>query len=210
MQTSLGKADTALQSIPEDYATKTDVWRITSQTISPGIASIDGQKLWVDPSSADTPPSFNFKTINGTSIIGSGNITIEGGGTNQFYITDFTVLNLQQLVNGDVTEIPVNCDALSTAIRNDQIILIPYGSLEDGYFGYSVPDVYTEDLVYMTVSECGSGIRYIIEMDSSGSILYAQNVWLASGDSNTTVINLGINFDFLEQSLDQNGTMGQF
>lgn len=80
VQTSLGKADTALQSIPTEYATKAEVLRNINSYMS-GLATINGEKLWVDPSGGDNPPSFNFKTINGESILGSGDITVSADGT---------------------------------------------------------------------------------------------------------------------------------
>ena len=80
VQTSLGKADTALQEIPNEYPTTTGVVTLIGQNILDGIGSINGKKIWVDPSSGDYSPSFNFKTINGTSILGSGDITISSEG----------------------------------------------------------------------------------------------------------------------------------
>lgn len=153
----------------------------------------------------------NIKTINGASILGSGNITIEGGGgTNQFYITDFTISDLQQLVNGDITEVSANCSALSQALQNNQIIVIPYGLTEDGYFGYSLPDVYYEDLLYMTITDSGSGTVYAIEVDTYSNYIHSDNVSIVKNSNNGAIvqggsaIDLKIDFDTLYEHYDRN------
>lgn len=152
----------------------------------------------------------NIKTINGASILGSGNITIEGGGgTSQFYITDFTISDLQQLVNGDLTEVSANCSALSQALQNNQIIVIPYGLTEDGYFGYSLPDVYYEDLLYMTITDSGSGIVYAVEVDTYSNYISSGHVSIVNNNNGAIVqggsaIDLKIDFNTLYEHYDRN------
>lgn len=86
VQTSLGKADTALQSVPSEYVTETELtgkgyatntalqtaMRSTEMKLSEFELSLDGKQ----PALVSGK---NIKTINGTSILGSGNIVIEGG-----------------------------------------------------------------------------------------------------------------------------------
>lgn len=152
----------------------------------------------------------NIKTINGTSILGSGNIEISGGsGTNKFYTTDFTVSDLQQLVNGDLTEVSANCSALSQALQNNQIIVIPYGLTDDGYFGYSLPDVYYEDLLYMTITDSGSGIVYTVEVDTYSNYISSGHVSIVNNNNGAIVqggsaIDLKIDFDTLYGHYDRN------
>lgn len=87
VQTSLGKADTALQSVPSEYITENELtgknyatntalqtaMRSTEMKLSEFELSLDGKQ----PALVSGK---NIKTINGTSILGSGNIVIEGGG----------------------------------------------------------------------------------------------------------------------------------
>lgn len=152
----------------------------------------------------------NIKTVNGQTLLGSGNITIEGGGgTSQFYITDFTISDLRQLVNGDLTEVSANCSALSQALQNNQIIVIPYGLTEDGYFGYSLPDVYYEDLLYMTITDSGSGTVYAIEVDTYSNYIHSDNVSIVNSNNEvigqgSSAIDLKIDFDTLYEHYDRN------
>lgn len=88
VQTSLGKADTALQSVPSEYVTETELtskgyatntalqiaMRSTEMKLSELELSLDGKQPVLVSGT-------NIKTINGTSILGSGNITISGGGS---------------------------------------------------------------------------------------------------------------------------------
>lgn len=118
VQTSLGKADTALQSYTEQYKGTVTGVKINGTTKSPSSGVVDLGTVITDISGKQDKlvSGTNIKTINGTSILGSGNITISGGsGTggnsyagnykkiigsnaqiepNTFYIHSFTVVGV--------------------------------------------------------------------------------------------------------------------
>ena len=74
VQASLGKADTALQSFTETDPTVPS-WAKQSSKPSYAVGEISGaQETLVSGT--------NIKTINGNSVLGSGNISIQGGDTN--------------------------------------------------------------------------------------------------------------------------------
>ena len=74
VQTSLGKADTALQSFTETDPTVPS-WAKQSSKPSYAVGEISGaQETLVSGT--------NIKTINGNSVLGSGNISIQGGDAN--------------------------------------------------------------------------------------------------------------------------------
>ena len=86
VQTALGKADTALQSVPSEYVTETE---LTGKNYATNTALQNAMKstemklseleLSLDGKQPVLVSGTNIKTINGTSILGSGNIVIEGG-----------------------------------------------------------------------------------------------------------------------------------
>lgn len=94
----------------------------------------------------------NIKTINGQSIVGSGNLIIEGGsGGVAPYITDFTILDLASAAyNDEVYRFQFNNKALEEALRNRVPIYVPIDP-DASYEGYGVLQGYTEDLLYFTV-----------------------------------------------------------
>ena len=86
VQTSLGKADTALQSVPSEYVTETELTSkgyATNTALQNAMRSTEMKLSDLDLSLDGKQPVLvsgaNIKTINGTSILGSGNIVIEGG-----------------------------------------------------------------------------------------------------------------------------------
>ena len=95
VQTSLGKADTALQSVPSEYVTENELtgknyatntalqtaMRSTEMKLSELELSLDGKQPVLVSGT-------NIKTINGTSILGSGDIEIESGGGSEVPIVD--------------------------------------------------------------------------------------------------------------------------
>ena len=97
VQTSLGKADTALQSYTEQYkgtitgikmngASKGTSGVVDLGTVITAHQDISGKQ---DKLESGT----NIKTINGTSILGSGNITIEGGSGGSSYAGNYPVVH---------------------------------------------------------------------------------------------------------------------
>lgn len=84
VQTSLGKADTALQSYTEQYKGTVTGVKMNGSTKSPSGGVVDlGTVITshqdISGKQDELVSGINIKTINGTSILGSGNITIEGG-----------------------------------------------------------------------------------------------------------------------------------
>ena len=170
VQTSLSKADTALQSYTEQYTgTITGVSANGTSVATSGVANIpaaSGSTYGVTKLSsatnststtlAATPNAVksaydlangkqdklvsgtNIKTINGESILGSGDIEISGGGTGGGedirYFTEFTV---EEFIDGCKNEniISSTVEDLTTAVRNNKIICIPY---DDCYKGFLV------------------------------------------------------------------------
>lgn len=86
VQTSLGKADTALQSYTEQYKGTVTGVKVNGSTKSPSSGIVDlGTVITshqdISGKQDKLVSGTNIKTINGTSILGSGNIVIEGGGS---------------------------------------------------------------------------------------------------------------------------------
>lgn len=85
VQTSLGKADTALQSYTEQYKGTVTGVKINGTTKNPSSGVVDlGAVITAHQDISGKQDKLvsgtNIKTINGTSLLGSGNITISGGG----------------------------------------------------------------------------------------------------------------------------------
>lgn len=84
VQTSLGKADTALQSYTEQYKGTVTGVKMNGSTKNPSGGVVDlGTVITshqdISGKQDKLVSGTNIKTINGASILGSGNITIEGG-----------------------------------------------------------------------------------------------------------------------------------
>ena len=84
VQTSLGKADTALQSYTEKYKGTVTGVKINGTTKNPSSGIVDlGNVITAHQDISGKQDKLtsgtNIKTINGESILGSGNISISGG-----------------------------------------------------------------------------------------------------------------------------------
>lgn len=84
VQTSLGKADTALQSYTEQYKGTVTGVKINGSTKNPSNGVVDlGTVITshqdISGKQDKLVSGTNIKTINGTSILGSGDISISGG-----------------------------------------------------------------------------------------------------------------------------------
>lgn len=93
VQTSLGKADTALQSYTEQYKGTVTGVKMNGTTKNPSSGVVDlGTVITAHQDLSGKQDKLvsgtNIKTINGTSILGSGNIEITGGGSDNIYIYD--------------------------------------------------------------------------------------------------------------------------
>lgn len=87
VQTSLGKANTALQS--EQYKGTVTAVKMNGSTKSPSNGVVDLGNVVIDVSGKQDKlvSSVNVRTINGVSILGSGNITIATG-VDSNYVND--------------------------------------------------------------------------------------------------------------------------
>lgn len=103
VQTSLEKADTALQSYTEQYKGTVTGIKINSSTKNPSNGVVD---LGTIITSHQT-----LKTINNQSVVGSGNITIETG---------FPDANIQAVETGDVID-DVTIDYATTAYVDELV-----------------------------------------------------------------------------------------
>ena len=137
---------TALQTVPDTYALKSEIPDITTKqdTLVSGtnIKTINGTSLLgsgnievaanVDLSSYATKEELNakqdtlvsgtnIKTINGTSLLGSGDITIEGGSGNVDLSNYYTKTETNELVNPKLEQVTLTqaeYDALQTKEEN--------------------------------------------------------------------------------------------
>ena len=128
VQTSLGKADTALQSYTEQYKGTVTGVKINGTTKSPSNGVVD---LGTVITTHQT-----LKTINGESIVGSGNITISGGsssggayaevshGTSD---TTFTLTSNVFHVWDEVTELNITLDNETVGVANEYLFQFTSG-----------------------------------------------------------------------------------
>lgn len=79
----------------------------------------------------------NIKTVNGKSILGSGNITIEGGGSGSESPIFFTHFSLDQFCLGYVMFTDEQKAAIREAASKNKIIAIPY-TIEEHCTGFIV------------------------------------------------------------------------
>lgn len=146
VQTSLGKADTALQSYTEQY--KGTITGIKMNGASKGTSGVVdlGNVITAHQDISGKQDKLvsgnNIKTINGQSILGSGNITIEGGnsssgigdGESSVFITHFTI---NEFASGYVEFSNEQKESLKDAARQNKIIALPhYNTI--GYTGFTV------------------------------------------------------------------------
>lgn len=96
VQTSLGKADSALQSYTEQYKGTVTGVKINGSTKNPSNGVVDlGTVITshqdISGKQDKLVSGSNIKTINGQSIVGSGDITISGGGEEyaEPYLVDY-------------------------------------------------------------------------------------------------------------------------
>lgn len=141
VQTSLGKADTALQSYTEQYKGTVTGVKINGTTKNPTSGVVDlGTVITAHQDIRGKQDKLvsgtNIKTINGTSILGSGDIVISGGGGSSsggagVYLTSFAV---EQFCTGLVELTDEQRDELLNAASQNRVIGMPYsGSYRTGY-----------------------------------------------------------------------------
>jgi hypothetical protein len=109
VQTSLGKADTALQSYTEQYKGTVTGVKLNGSTKLPSDGVVDlGTVITshqdISGKQDNLVSGTNIKTINGESILGSGDITIEGGSADSNWrMTKEYVTSLYPIVVKDNT-----------------------------------------------------------------------------------------------------------
>lgn len=109
----------------------------------------------------------DFKTINGQNIVGSGDITISGGGGGiQTYTPPFDV---QGLLTGEINKlVPQEIDELRAAIESNKLLIIPYSANGGGYSMSTFALV--DDFIYLIFS--ADAAHYYAEIDyTSGDIV---------------------------------------
>lgn len=143
VQTSLGKADTALQSYTEQYKGTVTGVKINGTTKNPSSGVVDlGTVVTshqdISGKQDKLVSGTNIKTINGQSILGGGNITIEGGSGGNYvekerlgetevaYIQGFDTGNMvyglpDAVANGDADDYLVSVSNLKT-INGESIL----------------------------------------------------------------------------------------
>lgn len=105
------------------------------------------------------------KTINGQSLLGVGDITIEGGSADNVYITDFTVNELQSIAGQSAESIQSQTSLLYEAVVSHKIILVPYDT-DEGFQGYGVAVGYCEDMIYLTILLGGEFIDLELDLNN--------------------------------------------
>ena len=111
----------------------------------------------------------SLKTINGQSIIGSGNINIKAA--DNVYVTSFTVRDLNDLLNNPGRDIQIDSQGLYEAIHERKIILVPNGEFP----GYGIAVGYIEDLIYLTVYLEG-GRQISLDLTIGNDTIYSNEV----------------------------------
>ena len=133
----------------------------------------DGQMAYALPTSANGDEDDvllsrdTVKTINGESIVGSGDINISGGsgGVEPYVTAELTVEELRALAENSEYILEVHDKAaIKQALAEHRPIFVPQ-SLDESYVGYALMCGYYEDLLYLQViSEAGE--LFIIDTDS--------------------------------------------
>ena len=164
VQTSLSKADTALQSYTEQYKGTVTGVKINGTTKNPSNGVVD---LGTVITSHQT-----LKTINGESIVGSGDITISGGsssGSEEVYLTPFTV---EQFCTGYVELTDEQRNELLNVASQNRIIGMPYNGTQTGYMVADYKYQYDLSLDFWSLSlgVIYNGAHYTNSISSSGSI----------------------------------------
>lgn len=155
VQTSLGKADTALQSYTEQYKGTVTGVKINGTTKNP---------------------------VNG--IVDLGTIEGGGGGGLPYYIVQsFDVVTITNGYSGEVEVDSQEVAHLFRAIHEGKVVLIPYELGED--LGYYIASGYAEDLIYLSLVVSGNIIDVEIGVEyATATLFYTQkrNVEYENGE----------------------------
>ena len=111
---------TALQAVPSEYVTETELNNKGYLTSVPDTYALKSEIPDISVKQDTLVSGTNIKTINGESILGSGNITIEGGG-NVDLTNYYTKTETNELVNPKLEQVTLTqaeYDALQTKEEN--------------------------------------------------------------------------------------------
>lgn len=143
VQTSLGKADTALQSVPSEYVTESELGQKGYATTSYVNTNLNTFDKNLNGKQDKLVSGTNIKTINGESILGGGNIVIEGGSSAYPIQNHGLENNIDELqpnifhLFGDVEIIALSLAEGDESVVNEYIFQFTY---LEGPVPYSFPD----------------------------------------------------------------------
>lgn len=173
------KGETALQSYTEtDPVYTADKANIALKSEIPDISNL-ATKSELDAKQDTLVSSENIKTINGTSILGAGNIEIQGGGgcgTPDNYLPDGTTITVNLDGSGDFTDLPSAIDYLTDKFSSGTVTI----QLGEGTFELSaVLTINTNKFTFGQLKIVGSGIDtttiYKATSSEYTAMIYVQN-----------------------------------
>lgn len=167
VQTSLGKADTALQSYTEQYKGTVTGVKVNGTTKSPASGT-------VDIGNVVTSIKINGSTKTPSSgVVDLG--TISGDSSSDVYVTDFTMQDIIYLLEGYTDRCNMAKNSLISAIENNRRIIVPCGVTEVGYYHI---EGYVDDLLYLLIISYQRGLEFIsIETSLSNSYCTSDEVY---------------------------------
>ena len=132
----------------------------------------------------------NIKTINGESILGSGNITIGGS---DVYVTDFCIDDFHKIISEIEDSIHIDAEGIINAVNESKIISIPINR-ENSRGGYIAHVEDYEDYINFYVNYDVYSISFWIDKIEVTNELNSENVTftvfqscLVSGESIKTI-----------------------
>ncbi|MBR1994316.1 MAG: hypothetical protein IJ990_02095, partial [Alistipes sp.] len=156
----------------------------------------DDQLIYALPTSKDGTEDdtlvseMSLKTINGQSIIGEGDIPIDGGGSGHYYIAQTTLYEL--LFDEGLIALPQNdMQGILDALTSRKLVLFPdaFGigtDTENNGYGVMLAGA-AEDLLYFTVADTSGGVFAIEVVYPEGTIVSRKEIGLTI--YNTKTIN---------------------
>ena len=125
IRSGAAKGATALQSVPSEYVTETELNNKGYLTSVPDTYALKSDIPDISTKQDTLVSGTNIKTINGNSLLGSGDITIEGGSGNVDLTDYYTKSETNALVNPKLSQVTLTqaeYDALQT--KEDNVLYI--------------------------------------------------------------------------------------
>ena len=125
IRSGAAKGETALQSVPSEYVTETELNNKGYLTSVPDTYALKSEIPDISTKQDALVSGTNIKTINGNSLLGSGDITIEGGSGNGDLTDYYTKTETNALVNPKLEQVTLTqaeYDALQT--KEDNVLYI--------------------------------------------------------------------------------------